>query len=131
MKATKTIMLVEDDPDDQFIFTHALLEVFPSVSCLCVDNAEQALQSLHQEDAKNPDYLFLDLNLPLMDGLTFLKKIKSEIALKDIPVAIYSTSSRLTDKEKAKELGAQHYIQKPSTFNELSDVMQNIFPVLL
>jgi len=63
----------------------------------------------------------LDLNLPKIDGLSDLRRISNDDALRSIPVVVLSTSSRQTDKEKAFSLGARHYIVKPDNFEELTE----------
>jgi CheY-like chemotaxis protein len=114
------ILLVDDDPDDQMIFSSALNEINASIICECVDNAEIGLTCLKSEKFK-PDFIFLDLNLPLMSGFEFLEAVKGIDPINIIPVVIFSTSSRETDKEKASELGAVDFISKPNTFAELKD----------
>lgn len=129
MSDTKHILLVDDDVDDQFMFTYAMKEINSEIDCECVNNAESALETLKQDRSKF-DYIFIDLNLPLMDGFTCLENIKSQQTLQQIPVVIYSTSSRPQDVERAKELGAADYIQKPGTFNELIDMIKKVLTFL-
>src|SRR3954464_10206706 len=101
MDNTYSIMLVDDDEDDQLIFTSVINEINSSIDCRCVDNAINGLKTLHVNNNYKPDCIFLDLNLPLMHGFEFLKSIKTSSDLNTIPVIIYSTSSREADKIKA------------------------------
>jgi CheY-like chemotaxis protein len=73
-----------------------------------------------------PDYIFVDLNMPRMGGMQFLKEIKQHDTLKNIPVIIYSTSSNPADIAKTKELGAVSFITKPSRSSELCKLLQSI-----
>jgi len=122
---TKTILLVDDDQEDQEIFVDVINKINESLNCVCVDTAEDALRTLENTPQK-PDYIFLDLNLPFMDGFTCLHAIKKIYELQNIPVIIYSTSSRESDKQKAKELGALNYLSKPNTFSELKLMLSNV-----
>jgi CheY-like chemotaxis protein len=122
----RNILLVDDDADDQFIFTYAVKEIDSHAHCECINNAEKALETLRNNRSEKYDYIFLDLNLPLMDGLSCLEKIRKNENLNDVPIVIYSTSNRPQDMQKAKELGAKDYIQKPSTFDELVKMIQKV-----
>jgi CheY-like chemotaxis protein len=122
----KRVLFIDDDHEDQEIFGEVLGLVNSSICCSFADTAEDALQALGKTNEK-PDYIFLDLNLPYMSGFECLNSIKKEHYLKHIPVIIYSTSSRDTDKQKAKELGAVKFISKPDNFVQLQAVLRDIF----
>ncbi|MDB5250024.1 MAG: response regulator [Segetibacter sp.] len=121
----KTVLLVDDDHEDQEIFEDVVNQIDRSVNCVFVDTAEDALEKLSTADLK-PDYIFLDLNLPFMTGFDCLYIIKKNDRLQDIPVIIYSTSTRESDKQKAKELGASNYLSKASTFSEIKSMLANV-----
>lgn len=121
MKEHCSIMLVDDDEDDQLIFLTALREISNTIECNVCNNAERGYEMLQQPAAGQPDCIFLDLNLPITDGFSFLKHIKSERKYSQIPVIIYSTSSRELDKVKAMELGAFQFMVKPTSFIDLKD----------
>jgi DNA-binding response OmpR family regulator len=131
MNNTYTIMLVDDDEDDQIIFTAAINEINTKIDCKCYSNAFSGLKKLETDDIQKPDCIFLDLNLPLMHGFEFLQLIKTSKELNNIPVIIYSTSSREADKLKARELGALNFLSKPTSFNELkhkvSDLLTTVY----
>jgi CheY-like chemotaxis protein len=126
------IMLVDDDKDDQMIFLSAVGEISALIDCNCFDDAEQGLRVLQTNNESQPDCIFLDLNLPLMHGFEFLKSLKnsSNTNINNIPVIIYSTSSRHTDKVKAQELGAFNFFSKPTSYSELkkgiTDILKGI-----
>jgi CheY-like chemotaxis protein len=119
-------MLVDDDEDDQMIFANVINEIDTNINCRCFANALNSLKTLHTDNNDKPDCIFLDLNLPLMHGFEFLEIIKTSKELNDIPVIIYSTSSREADKIKAKELGASNFLSKPSSFTDLKDKVTNL-----
>ena len=116
--APKVLFLVDDDPDDQDIFQEALKAIDTSIVCYFAHDGKEAIDKL-QDALFLPDMLFLDLNMPVMNGKDCLKALKSHSDLKHIPVVIYSTAS--ADKERAAcmELGASDFISKPPQFNSL------------
>ena len=73
-----------------------------------------------------PDFIFLDINLPKMDGFECLEEIKKDAGLKDIPVIIYTTSKSKKDYEKSQLLGAAGFLSKPSLFQEFKNELKSI-----
>lgn len=120
------ILLIDDDDDDQFIFLAALESVAPDSHCHVSNNALEAFQYL-QAGAGIPDMLFLDLNMPLMNGFEFLLILKSDRRFSPIPVIIYSTSDNPKDQERAKALGALHFITKTADIELLKKDLRFIF----
>ena len=121
----RSVLLVDDDLDDQDIFRTALLEVASSVALTTANNGEDALQQLHN-NPHYPDLIFLDINMPVLNGFDTLAQIKKEAPLRNIPVFIYTTSARPEDVERAKELGARDCIRKPSDFRELCRFISSV-----
>lgn len=119
----KTLLLVDDDTDDQELFKLALAELNHPVKCLTACNGQEALENLCAH-AYRPDLIFLDLNMPLMNGIVFLERIKDIEHLKDIPVIIYSTSDEPREISTARSMGAIDYITKPARFDELCRLLQ-------
>lgn len=113
------VLLVDDDEDDREFFCDALLDVSKSVECIQAKNGEEALRLLQSEKDRKPDYIFLDLNMPRLNGKQCLAEIKKDNELTHIPVIIYSTSKLKEDKDETKEMGAAHFITKPSSLLEL------------
>ncbi len=105
------VLLIDDDDDDQFIFLGALKEIAPDSRCHISNNALEAFQYLHTV-AEIPDMLFLDLNMPMMNGFEFLLILKKDIRFSPIPVIIFSTSDNPEDLDRANELGALQFITK-------------------
>src|SRR5215216_7180747 len=113
LSKTPLFFLADDDADDQEIFKEALSEIDKSIRCLTASSGEEALSKLTGGLKPLPDYIFLDLNMPRMDGLQCLTEIKKIKILKNIPVIIYSTSSAQKDVEETRKLGADYFITKP------------------
>jgi len=119
MKAKKTFFIVDDDIDDQDLFIEAVSEVDNSIECLSASDCEEALDLLKNKKIGMPDMIFLDLNMPRLNGKQCLAELKKEAHLADIPVIIYSTSSEKRDIEETSRLGAAHFLTKPNKFEEL------------
>ncbi len=115
----KVILLIDDDADDRELFREALKQVDPLVICIEADDGDVALFLLNQPDAVLPDVIFLDLNMPRMNGKQCLNEIKQSDALAHIPVVIYTTSKRGVDVEETKNMGAVHFITKPAFFDKI------------
>ncbi|HEY0768816.1 MAG TPA: response regulator [Sphingobacteriaceae bacterium] len=109
------IMYVDDDSDDLIIFKELLQDINPAIKYLHAANGKEALEML-EELVILPDYIFLDINMPVMDGQTFLSKLRADRRFRSIPVIVYTTSTRPDDKKAFSNLGANDYIVKPSTY---------------
>jgi CheY-like chemotaxis protein len=119
-----SVLIVDDDEDDRDLFCIALHDIDPSVNCIIARNGIEALQGLKSESFEKPDWIFLDLNMPRLNGLQCLTDLKRDPSLKNIPVIIYTTSKLKEDKEQTRQLGAVHFITKPSTLRELSEAIR-------
>ncbi|MDA8084690.1 MAG: response regulator [Nitrospiraceae bacterium] len=123
------ILLVEDDPGDVELTREGLKEGKMLVNLHTVDDGIKALRYLRRQapytDAVRPDIILLDLNLPRMDGRETLKEIKSDEALRCIPVVVLTTSEAETDVVKCYDLGANCYIAKPVGFDAFKTVVQS------
>ena len=123
--AYRKILLIDDDEDDQEIFLTALARVTTSVVCDVMSDAGSALQKL-SEKLLSPDVIFLDLNMPVMNGQQFLVEIKKEPDLQHIPIIIFSTSSHQPTIYLTKTLGAKDFITKPERFEDLLHILKSI-----
>ena len=121
----KKIFLVDDDVDDQLIFTEALKEIDESIECEIANNGRDALDQLKKR-THFPDILFLDLNMPFMNGYECLSQLKSETQLASIPVVIFTTSNDPRDVEITHQLGANVFLSKPNEFNQLREKLERI-----
>ena len=120
------ILLIDDDDDDQFIFLKAFKDLAPDSRCHISNNALEAFRHLHAR-TEVPDMLFLDLNMPLMNGFEFLVILKSEPRFSRIPVIIFSTSDNPEDLDRAKALGAVQFITKTADIQLLKKDLSGIF----
>jgi len=111
------VLHVDDDPDDSALFCEAVKEAAPAYTCLVADSAATALEILSDRQ-KIPDYIFLDINMPKMNGMECLKLIKNNQALNHIKVIMYSTATDPTAIKEFKKLGAG-FLAKPDKFDTL------------
>jgi Response regulator containing CheY-like receiver, AAA-type ATPase, and DNA-binding domains len=126
LKTGNVFFIVDDDPDDQELFIEALQGIDRSCKCITAFNGEEALQKLFRGMLHLPDFIFLDLNMPKMNGKQFLTEVKNNKDIRHIPVIIYSTSSEKNDIVETTRLGASFFLQKPNRFDELSIALTNI-----
>lgn len=119
-------LLTDDDEDDRFLFQEALQSVDPTIHCHTARNGEEALLYLKEHDRQLPDVIFMDINMPQMNGWKFLTSVKKNSSLSSIPIIMYSTSSHAIDIERAKELGAFGFCTKPDTMTDLKRILKYI-----
>ena len=124
MQTAKRILLVEDDVDDQFLFCEALKELHSHIDCQIANDGVEALQLIRRSSSF--DLIFLDLNMPRINGLECLVRIKENPLHKHIPVIVLSTTNRPEVANKCTSLGAHMFVSKPTTFKELFCQLQNI-----
>lgn len=119
-------LLVDDDIDDTFLFEEILTEVDSSIRFRNAMHGQAALELLRSTAQDLPDLIFLDLNMPKMDGKQCLLELKSDPGLKHIPVIMYTTSSQSRDIEQTMLNGAICFITKPTDLNELKYIISTI-----
>jgi len=121
----QNILLIDDDEDDQEIFLTALECTGKPVHCTVLDSARKALSQIGKGEVET-DLIFLDLNMPLMNGQQFLAEIKKDERLREIPVVILSTSSNAATVEQVRQLGARHFFTKPGRFEDLVAILERV-----
>lgn len=120
------IVLADDDEGDRMLFVEALKDLEINVDVKTCNDGVDLIAYLTKEDTPPPFLLFLDLNMPRKNGLQCLKEIRAIEKLRDVPVAIYSTSSTESDVEKTFLSGANVYIKKPNDFTSLKEVLHKV-----
>ena len=123
------IVLIEDNQDHARILKWAFERTNHQTQLTFFQDAESALKYLGrrvQGATVSPDLIFLDFNLPKIDGRDVLRHLKADEHSKNVPVIILSSSERDEDIRKAYELGASTYISKTVIMNELSNSLQAV-----
>ena len=118
----KIILLADDDLDDASIFCEALRSIDPKIICYCATDGVEALELL--DNLERPNIIFLDINMPRMNGWEFLQRIKCTDEFKEIPVLVYSTSTQMRDVNTALDLGALCFFAKPDRFSDLKNILE-------
>ena len=119
METEFEVLLIEDDMVDVLGFTRALRKSSDPVNLHVVAQGEEAFQFLEKKEGRGlPNLIVLDLNMPIMGGLEFLGALKSDPALRQIPVVVMTTSSERKDIERSYDLGAAGYMVKPLDHEE-------------
>lgn len=118
------LLLVDDDEDDIFFFRDVVTRSFPQLQFNACHNGEEALHYLKTAPVL-PNWVFLDLNMPRMNGIQLLKALQQE-PMPGLPLIIYTTSHLEKDRELTRELGAHHYIVKPEKFADLEKEIRQV-----
>jgi len=118
--------LVEDDRVDVMTVERALKDVEVTNQLVCTGNGEEALEYLKTENNKKPCVILLDLNMPKMNGIEFLKIAKADDALRSIPVVVLTTSKTAQDVVESFKLGAAGYMVKSVDYRKFVDTVRTI-----
>lgn len=126
MQETQQILLVEDDRIDVMSVQRALKELKVTNPLVHAENGEVALGFLRDSANSRPGLILLDLNMPRMGGLEFLKIIKDDAILKRIPVVVLTTSNEDQDRLEGYNLGIAGYMLKPVDYKQFVEVIRTI-----
>ncbi len=127
------LIMVDDDNDDLFLATEAIDSIAPDVEFRTLHNGLELIDYLNRQGsfaspatAPRPDLVLLDLNMPILDGHATLDMLRKQDEFRDIPIVIFSTSTAPMDIRKSYVGGANTYIAKPQSFDELCEIMQRL-----
>jgi CheY-like chemotaxis protein len=126
MRNSKPIMLVEDDKVDAMTVKRALKDLNVTNRLIHAINGEEALEYLRSEGNQRPCVILLDLNMPKMNGIEFLKIAKADDKLKQIPVVVLTTSKDEQDKIDSFNLSVAGYIVKPTDYKKFVEAVGTI-----
>jgi CheY-like chemotaxis protein len=126
------VVIADDDMDDQFLITRAIEETGVAHSIHIVQNGLELINYLFRTDRPDevkhqPDLVVMDLNMPLVDGFGALTRIRGNVAFRDVPIYVLSTSRFEYDKVRSRELGATDFFIKPYNFAGLKNIVRDIF----
>jgi CheY-like chemotaxis protein len=124
------LFIIDDDNDDVFFFREAISELNIACRVTTFTNGKLLIDYLSDEGLR-PHMIVLDLNMPLMDGLTVLKRIKANEELKKIPVFVLSTSHSQSDSEACRKLGCVGFYTKPVELRGYMRVIEDMFSRLV
>lgn len=119
------VWFVDDDEDDRLFIRSAFEDIGPAVTVLTLNNGEQLLAEL-KDCGGLPKLILLDLNMPGLNGFELLRQLRSTPSFTQIPVVIFTTSSNELDRQKSLTAGANGFLTKPTTYDDLSRVAQSL-----
>lgn len=117
--------LADDDRDDTDLFGEALRKIDNHIVLDTAGNGKELIEKLHTADVK-PEIIFLDINMPELDGWESLRTLKRNENLREIPVVMYSTSAAFLSGNRAIKEGAVCYLEKPFSFSKLKEFLQEV-----
>lgn len=123
---TMFIALADDDEDDRMLFKEAIKEIKIKTNLSLFNNGQELMDYLQMPNVVLPQIIFLDLNMPIKNGMQCLSEIRNNPNLKELMVAIYSTSSSEMDIEETFINGANIYINKPNSFGALKNAIDKV-----
>jgi len=126
MRSSRPILLVEDDSIDAMAVKRAIKEMKLANTLVHKKNGEEALAYLRDQANAEPCLVFLDLNMPKMNGLEFLKVIKGDPNLKRIPVVVLTTSNEQRDVVESFKHGVAGYMVKSVDYEKFSQTLRVI-----
>ncbi len=117
--------MIEDDHDDQEIFLTALMEAYPRANCWVAENCMQALDRMKSRMAPIPDYIFMDWNLPLMDGKDCIHEIRAS-GIDNVCLIILTGSRPPMSAEALAQLGIEKVLSKPTSIRDLVNEIHEV-----
>jgi CheY-like chemotaxis protein len=127
MQKYNCVLLVDDDHVSSFLIKEILKTSKVAQQIYSTENGEQALRFIetHENKSSCPDLIFLDINMPVMDGFQFLEEFQklSERVRKTIKIIVLTSSSNSQDRRKANEYPIYGYLTKPLTFKTLEQIL--------
>jgi CheY-like chemotaxis protein len=127
MKTKHHIVVVDDDSDDREIIRDAFNHTSEGHDISLLENGDQLMEFLEKQDSQHlPSLILLDLNMPGKDGRETLRDLKADPRFRQIPTIVFTTSSSGRDRKIVYEMGANCFITKPDTFNNLVETTKCI-----
>ena len=126
MRTNKPILLVEDDEVDVLTVRRALKDLQVSNPLALAANGEEALEVLRHGEAQRPAIILLDLNMPRMSGLEFLRQARADGCANGIPIVVLTTSRQDQDIVEGFNYNVAGYMIKPVDYSKFVEVMQAI-----
>lgn len=126
MKSNSPILVVEDDEIDALTVKRALKDCQITNEVIIKKNGEEALQYLQQEKSELPSIILLDLNMPRMNGIEFLRIIKKDPKFNSLPIIVLTTSRSEQDKIDSFNLGVAGYMIKSVNYQDFVEIIKTI-----
>ena len=121
-------MLIDDDIEDQEVFAHALKHLNLDIDFVTANDGVHAIEKIKADSALTPYFIFLDVNMPRMNGIETLVEIKKITRVKNVPVYLYSTYTDPDTIKEGKSKGAVDFLVKATSMKELEQTLSRILP---
>lgn len=121
-----TCLLIDDDAEDQEIFAHALAHLDLDIDCVTASDGIRAIEKIKSDPEFNPYFIFIDVNMPRMNGIDCLVEIKKISRVKDTHVYLYSTYVDPKTAHRAKDEGAIDVLVKANSMGELKQMLSGV-----
>jgi len=122
---TPTVWVVDDDEDDQLFIRSAFMDSQPPITVLTLSDGDELLPML-SECVELPRLILLDVNMPRKNGFETLEGVRSVADFAHLPVVMLTTSSDEEDRKRSLALGANHFLTKPLTHEQLRQLAQEL-----
>ena len=129
MTGIRECLIIDDDQDDQEIFVMCVANVSDCINCTTANNGVNAIAMLNSHTDYTPDYIFVDVNMPKMNGIDCLRNLKKIARLQGTTIFMYSTTAEGNAFAESKKLGATDFIIKPTRTGELKEKLAAIFEI--
>lgn len=129
LTGARTIILTDDDEDDRDFFRTAIETTDPDVNLLTFNDGVFLTEYLDQNPDAKPQVIFLDINMPRMNGFECLARLRKKFSPRELPVVMYTTSENDTDLEEATRLGANLYVRKPTDYRKLKTTIHDVLKI--
>jgi CheY-like chemotaxis protein len=119
------ILYIDDDLEDREIFSEAISAIDPSYVCNLANDGARGLKAL-EDLVVMPDFIFVDVNMPVMSGKQFLQEVKKIPRLRSIPLIMYSTTSQQAEMDAYYKMGAYKVLIKANTFQSICELLSSV-----
>ncbi|MBN1487513.1 MAG: response regulator [Anaerolineae bacterium] len=126
MRSARPILLIEDDRVDAMTVRRALRDIHVTNHLVVTSDGVAALEYLRDPNNQQPCIILLDLNMPRMNGIEFLRAIRNDVHLCHLPVIVLTTSGDEQDRMNSFNLGVAGYMLKPVSYNQFVEVVRAI-----
>lgn len=123
---SKTAILIDDDRDDLELLEEAIKQVDDSVKCISYLFCDDAVRKIINDHSLVPNYIFIDMNMPRLNGNQCLRQLRGDPKLKNVPITMLSTSMPAPVAEVLKENGASFTFEKPINFEDYEPILKRI-----
>jgi two-component system response regulator len=131
--SSKLLLLVEDNPDNVTLIRRALARAELAAETVVAGDDREAREFLYglgdhagRDPGRVPDLILLDVNLPGMSGLDFLRLLRINVRTRNVPIVVFTSSSQPRDVERAYERGATSFVTKPIDYDEFSQTVATL-----